>query len=234
MDYVFETILTINTEPVFLNEHIKRLCGAANYYNFEISDFNYIYEKTAEFLEGIKNTEFKKNRLNIFLFNNGKLEFLLNGVKTTNTQKLIFLETIKRKSNKKYYKNDLIRLDYFEAFQYYKKNISDFILLNEKGNIAECIASNIFFVKDDESIYTPPDNAGIVKGIIREKVIELSSKQGIPVFFENIKPVDVKDFNNCFITNSLKGIKNITKIEALQFKSKSRIIHKLKNLFDFL
>ncbi len=50
------------------------------------------------------------------------------------------------------------------------------LMLNHKGEVAECTADNIFLVRDGV-LLTPPTDAGILEGITREAVIELAREQ---------------------------------------------------------
>ena len=52
------------------------------------------------------------------------------------------------------------------------------LMLNHKGEVAECTADNIFLVRDGV-LLTPPTDAGILEGITREAVIELARDDGL-------------------------------------------------------
>src|SRR5579862_1370087 len=54
------------------------------------------------------------------------------------------------------------------------------IMLNVNGEVSECTADNIFFVKHGE-LRTPPLHAGILEGITRNTVIDLAHSAGVPV-----------------------------------------------------
>src|SRR5262245_64910100 len=54
------------------------------------------------------------------------------------------------------------------------------LMLNHKGEVAECSGDNIFIVKKGV-LKTPPPDAGILEGITRGAVIELAQKAKIPV-----------------------------------------------------
>ena len=54
------------------------------------------------------------------------------------------------------------------------------LMLNHKGEVAECTGDNIFLVRDG-ALLTPPIDAGILEGITREAVIELAREAGIAV-----------------------------------------------------
>ena len=54
------------------------------------------------------------------------------------------------------------------------------LMLNHKGEVAECTGDNIFLVRNGE-LLTPPIDAGILEGITRDAVIELARAAGIEV-----------------------------------------------------
>jgi branched-chain amino acid aminotransferase len=54
------------------------------------------------------------------------------------------------------------------------------LMLNHKGEIAECTGDNIFVVKRGV-LWTPPIDAGILEGVTRNAVIELARADNIPV-----------------------------------------------------
>src|SRR5262249_46345661 len=54
------------------------------------------------------------------------------------------------------------------------------IMLNHKGEVAECTAENLFLVKRGV-LKTPPPDAGILEGITRGVVMELARAAGIEV-----------------------------------------------------
>ena len=53
------------------------------------------------------------------------------------------------------------------------------LMLNHKGEVAECTADNIFLVRD-KILYTPPKDAGILAGVTRATIIELAAKRITP------------------------------------------------------
>jgi branched-chain amino acid aminotransferase len=54
------------------------------------------------------------------------------------------------------------------------------LMLNYKGDLAECTMSNIFFVKD-EVVQTPSLDCGILSGLTRSLVLEIARTLGMPV-----------------------------------------------------
>ena len=55
------------------------------------------------------------------------------------------------------------------------------LMLNHKGEIAECTGDNIFIVRSNGELHTPSVDAGILEGITREAVMDLAREAGIKV-----------------------------------------------------
>ncbi|WP_435009386.1 branched-chain-amino-acid transaminase [Tundrisphaera lichenicola] len=75
------------------------------------------------------------------------------------------------------------------------------LMLNHKGEVAECTGDNIFIVKKRELI-TPSVDAGILEGITREAVIELARGAGIAVVERTMDRHDVYTADECFLTGT--------------------------------
>src|SRR6185369_16958425 len=52
------------------------------------------------------------------------------------------------------------------------------LMLNHKGEVAECTGDNIFVVRN-KVVLTPPTDAGILEGVTRSAVIEVAEEAGI-------------------------------------------------------
>ena len=97
--------------------------------------------------------------------------------------------------------------------------IQEPVFLNTRGEIAEGATSNVFFVKDG-TLYTPEISSGLLPGILRRWVLETAAKEGVPVVERRIRPEEVKDFGECFVTNSLMGIMPVTALEEVEFRNR--------------
>ncbi len=85
------------------------------------------------------------------------------------------------------------------------------ILLNEQGEIAEGAGSNVFVAKAGV-LRTPPLEAGILAGITRDLVFELSRALGIQVREERLRAVDLLEADEAFITSTLKEVTPIARV----------------------
>jgi branched-chain amino acid aminotransferase len=75
------------------------------------------------------------------------------------------------------------------------------LMLNHKGEVAECTGDNIFIVKNGV-LKTPPPEAGILEGITRNAVIRLAGEAGIEVQQVAMVRHDIFTADECFLTGS--------------------------------
>ncbi|MFO0951802.1 MAG: branched-chain-amino-acid transaminase [Isosphaeraceae bacterium] len=75
------------------------------------------------------------------------------------------------------------------------------LMLNHKGEVAECTGDNIFVVRHG-AIHTPSIDAGILEGITRDAVIELARSRGLTVHERTMDRHDVYTADECFLTGT--------------------------------
>ncbi len=90
--------------------------------------------------------------------------------------------------------------------------LEDLLVLNEKGEVVECIYSNIFFVHKDGHHVTPPLESGCLDGCMRRFLIDKQNSLGLKLKEETIKYTDINKYVSCYCTNSIGGIKSIMRI----------------------
>lgn len=92
------------------------------------------------------------------------------------------------------------------------------LMLNHKGEVAECTGDNIFLVRDGV-LQTPPLDAGILEGITRDAVIELAREAGIEVREMSLTRHDVYIADECFLTGSAAEVIPVVKIDSREIGS---------------
>ena len=75
------------------------------------------------------------------------------------------------------------------------------LMLNHKGEVAECTGDNIFVVRRGE-LCTPSIDSGILEGITRDTVIELARAAGITVVERVMDRHDIYTADECFLTGT--------------------------------
>ena len=87
------------------------------------------------------------------------------------------------------------------------------LMLNAKGEVAECTADNIFIARKGV-LMTPPIDAGILEGITRDAVIELAGEMKIPLQQIALTRHDIFIADECFITGSAAEIIPVVKLDS--------------------
>ncbi len=88
------------------------------------------------------------------------------------------------------------------------------LMLNHKGEVAECTGDNIFLVREDK-VYTPPTDAGVLEGITRAAVIELARQEvGLRVFEVPLTKHDVYIADECFLTGTAAEVIPVVKVDS--------------------
>lgn len=87
------------------------------------------------------------------------------------------------------------------------------LMLNIKGEIAECTGDNIFLVARG-AVLTPPIDAGILEGITRDAVIELAREAGLAVREIPLTKHDVYIADECFLTGSAAEVVPVVKVDS--------------------
>lgn len=84
------------------------------------------------------------------------------------------------------------------------------ILLDSNGNIAEGPGFNIFAAKDGK--ISTPDH-GVLMGITRQTIFDLSHRMQITCLARGISPVELKAADEVFVTSTAGGIMPVTKVD---------------------
>ncbi|MDB5350831.1 MAG: branched-chain amino acid aminotransferase, group [Planctomycetota bacterium] len=87
------------------------------------------------------------------------------------------------------------------------------LMLNHKGEVAECTGDNIFLVRRGE-LHTPSIDAGILEGITRDAVIEIARGMGITVVERAMDRHDVYTADECFLTGTAAEVIPVVECDA--------------------
>jgi branched-chain amino acid aminotransferase len=87
------------------------------------------------------------------------------------------------------------------------------IMLNIKGEIAECTGDNLFLVKRGV-LKTPPTEAGILEGITRSVVLDIARGADIPTSEAPLTRHDVYTADECFLTGTAAEVIAVVKVDG--------------------
>ncbi len=95
------------------------------------------------------------------------------------------------------------------------KGYADAMMLDYRGYVAEATGANVFFVKDGV-LHTPTPDC-FLDGITRRTVMDLAKKRGIEIIERHIKPEEMADFEQCFITGTAAEVTPVSEIGPYRF-----------------
>ena len=96
------------------------------------------------------------------------------------------------------------------------KGYADAMMLDYRGLVAEATGANIFFIKDGV-LHTPIPDC-FLNGITRQSVIAIAKARGVTVIERHIKPEEMSDFSECFLTGSAAEVTPVSEIGPYRFK----------------
>ena len=234
----FATIAVEAGKPIFLDKHLKRLERAAEFLHLgTLSDrgitekqiLRYL-EEQAQLPESRENfanmTQLPESRENFSDITHCALKIMLS------KENVVFSMRANPYTPERYEKgfvldispvkrNETSSLVYHKTMNYgdcilEKRNaaaagVDERLFLNTKDQICEGTVSNIFFVKQGK-LYTPDTRCGLLPGILREYICETQHVEEAIIY-----PKDLKEYEECFVTNSLMGIMPVRQIEETLF-----------------
>jgi branched-chain amino acid aminotransferase len=219
-DGVFEGVRIYDGRIFRLREHVDRLFESARHIKLEIP------LSREQMAEAITSTAKANNKVNGYIrpiVTRGAGYLGLDPRKTSDPQvivivddislypaevyesgmKLATVSTIRNHPNAlnprikscNYLNNILAKIEAVQA------GCLEALMLNHKGEIAECSGDNIFLVKAG-LLRTPSIDAGILEGVTRNAVIELARAAQIPVQELALTRHDVYAADECFLTGT--------------------------------
>jgi branched-chain amino acid aminotransferase len=112
-----------------------------------------------------------------------------------------------------------------------REGFDEVVLLNERGEVAECTSANIFAVKEGK-IFTPPLNSGCLEGVTRGILFEIAPEAGLPLLQQTLRPEDLYSADEVFITSTNRNVISVAEIggHAVPTPSNS-VARRLNDLF---
>lgn len=92
-----------------------------------------------------------------------------------------------------------------------RAGFDEVILLNERAEVSECTAANIFAVKGDK-VLTPPLNSGCLEGVTRGVLMEVAADAGTSVAEQTLRLEDLYAADEVFVTSTNRNVIGVTEI----------------------
>jgi branched-chain amino acid aminotransferase len=113
-----------------------------------------------------------------------------------------------------------------------KSGWSEVILLNERGEVAECTSANIFCVKGG-AVSTPPLSSGCLEGVTRSVLFEIAARAHIQLSEKTLRLDDLYSADEVFITSTNRTLLAVSQIAAHRYSMvMGPLVQKLERTFD--
>ncbi|MDR3500278.1 MAG: aminotransferase class IV [Parvibaculum sp.] len=106
------------------------------------------------------------------------------------------------------------------------------LLLDTSGHLACASVANVFLWEKDRLV-TPAEECGILPGVTRAAILELSERLGIDAVEDMIAPQRLQSADGAFLTNSLIGIMPLSRIDRRELPA-HRLTGRLQAAYDLL
>jgi branched-chain amino acid aminotransferase len=113
-----------------------------------------------------------------------------------------------------------------------KSGFDEAMCLNERGEVAECTAANIFCVRG-EKVFTPPLNSGCLEGVTRQVLLEIGPEAGVAFVEQALHPEDFYAADEVFISSTNRNLLSVGEIEGHRIAAApGRVTKKLEAIFS--
>ena len=92
-----------------------------------------------------------------------------------------------------------------------RAGFDEVVLLNERGEVAECTSANIFAVKNGK-VLTPPLNSGCLEGVTRGILFEIAPEAGVALTQQALRPEDLYSADEVFISSTNRNVIRVGEI----------------------
>jgi len=112
-----------------------------------------------------------------------------------------------------------------------ERGFNEVVMLNERGEAAECTTANIFCVRRG-TVETPPLSSGCLEGVTRGLLLELAPPAGVPMIERTLSPEDLFSADEIFITSTNRSLLGIGEIAGHSYAAApGPVTQKLEKMF---
>lgn len=223
-DGLFESIRVVNGKPCFVDAHWARLTTGAGVLHIDLPEGLDRARFGATIAELVAATGITSGRCRFSLFRGGGGYYRPKTDRGMYTVELYALEEHQhtlnqaglmvdiwpemRKPINELSRHKTINCQYYimAALWSRQRGLDDCMLQNERGNIIESSAGNLFIVSNGV-LYTPSLADGCLGGVMRAQIINLALANGIKVYECSLNPQNLLAADELFFTNAILGIR---------------------------
>jgi branched-chain amino acid aminotransferase len=100
----------------------------------------------------------------------------------------------------------------------HEQGLDEVVLLNERGEVAECTSANIFAAQGGQ-VWTPPLDSGCLPGVTRALLLGEVRIPGIRVTEKTLLPADLETAEEVFISSTTRELLPVVSIQGLAIQA---------------
>ena len=99
----------------------------------------------------------------------------------------------------------------------HEQGLDEVVLLNERGEVAECTSANIFTVQGAQ-VWTPPLDSGCLPGVTRALLLEEIEVPGFQIAEKRLLPADLEAADEVFISSTTRELLPVDSVQGLKIR----------------
>jgi len=113
-----------------------------------------------------------------------------------------------------------------------REGFDEVVLLNERGEVSECTAANIYVVRKAK-VVTPPLSSGCLEGVTRSVLLEIAPRAGVSMSEKTLTLAELYGAEEVFITSTNRNLIGVGEINGHKIATApGPVTHQLNDLFD--
>lgn len=112
-----------------------------------------------------------------------------------------------------------------------RRGFDEVVLLNERGEVAECTSANIFIANGGQ-VWTPPLSSGCLPGITREVLLGPVRAAGVEIGEKTLLPAEIEAADEVFITSTTRDLLPVVEIEGKKVGGHENARQALQKVFS--
>lgn len=231
---VYEVIRLIDGIPLFLEDHVKRLCHSLSIMGISLENPYELLERDIQ--ELARKNQVQNCNLRLEYWTEETLRMQMYFIESFYPQKEIYVEGVavglayveREMPNGKIYRPDYKK---YVTERIQETNSFEVLLVDKNGMITEGSRSNFFYLKEGKLFTAPSDK--VLSGVTRNHVLQCAENIGITICEGMLSHDNVERIQGCFLTGTSIGILPIKNIERVFLNSsKNDIISALMREFQ--
>ncbi len=234
---VFETFRHKDSLPAYYNRHIKRLKKGCDYLKIPFPKEHIL---SSFITESIKKSQLSDAYVKISVFSKGgdlyhedSQQYLLCSVirpypGEKNSMKLCIARDIKiSQSSLTLHKSTNYMHNIISKREAVDSGYDEALFLNEKGNVTECTAHNIFWITNDK-LYTPSIKNGLLPGVTRGIILDICRDLDIDIEQGDFITEDTRNSDCIFLTNAISAMVKVNNFGGYHLSKKVELYDKIQ------